>query len=213
MRWKILTCLAALVLSAGPTSASPLAQSAGAKAAVPTSGVQLAQGEKWERRSGGGDGVYRGGGRSSGGDGVYRGGGRSSGGDGVYRGGGRSSGGDGVYRGGGRSSGGDGVYTGGRGGDGVYTGGRRLSRGDGVYRGGGRDVRRFDGDRRFVERGRAWRGDNWRHRRAYRDGITVYPYSSYAYTGRCHRHFRDVRVMRHCHPAGYGWHRHGPWRS
>jgi hypothetical protein len=222
MRLKTLSCIAALALLpvAGQSTAvaSPLAQGAAAKAAVPT-GIQLAQaGNKFGGggggRSGGGDGVYTGGrsgGGGGGGDGVYRGGGRSSGGDGVSRGGGRSGGGDGIYRGGGRSAGGDGVYRG---------GGFRSGGGDGVYRGGGfRDrsaYRSFDGDRRFVDRRidrrHAWRGDRWRHRRAFRGGIYVYPYTSYGYhRGACHRHFRGARMLRHCHPYAYRLHRHGRW--
>jgi hypothetical protein len=229
MRLKTLSCLAVLALAPiaaqSPAAASPLAQAAAAKAAVPA-GIQLAQVDKLRGggRGGGGDGVYtggRGGGRGGGGDGVYTGGrsgGRSGGGDGVYTGG---RGGDGVYTGGrgGRSRGGDGVYTGGRGGDGVYTGGRGNFRDRSAFRDRGfRDrssFRSFDGDRRFVDRRidrrHAWRGDRWRHRRVFRDGIWVYPYTSYAYSGRCHRHFRGARVLRHCHLYSYRWHHHGRW--
>jgi hypothetical protein len=30
--------------------------------------------------------------------------------------------------------------------------------------------------------------------------------------GWCHRHHWRYRVMRHCHPYSYRWHRHGRWR-
>jgi len=209
MRVKILSCLAALALApaigSSGAAASPLAQGAAAKAAAPT-GIQLAQAVRDLNKGGGGGG----GGRSGGGDGVYTGG---RGGDGVYRGGG-----------GGRTFNTPaGVQV------------RDLNRTPGAGLGDSRrafrdrsdfrdrsafrdrrDVRRFDGDRRFVDRRidrrHSWRDDRRRHRRVFRNGIYVYPYSSYAYSDACHRHHRGVRVLRHCHVYDYARHRHGGWR-
>ena len=36
--------------------------------------------------------------------------------------------------------------------------------------------------------------------------------TSRAGRGWCHRHHWKWRVLRHCHPYSYRWHRHGRWR-
>jgi hypothetical protein len=80
----------------------------------------------------------------------------------------------------------------------------------GVQDGGGRrwggrsDLRVRDG----------WRGDRLRKRRhVWRDGYYVAPAVVYGVgRGWCHRHHWRWRVLRHCHPYRYRWHRHGPWR-
>ena len=83
--------------------------------------------------------------------------------------------------------------------------GRHVIRGGSDIRGGA-DVRvrsRVD----VRERGR---GDRWRYR--YRDhGPRVGVYVSGG-RGWCHRHHWQWRVLRHCHPYSYRWHRHGRWR-
>jgi hypothetical protein len=206
MRVKILSCLAALALApaigSSGAAASPLAQGATAKAAAPA-GIQLAQADKLpavrDLNTGGGGS----GGRSGGGDGVYTGG---RGGDGVYRGGG-----------GGRTF----NTPGGQVRDLNRTPGAGLGDSRGSFR--SRDVRRSDNvrrfdndrsfnDRRFVDRRHGSRHDRWRHRHTFRGGIYVDPYASYAYDNACHRHYRGVRVLRHCHPYDYARHRHGGWR-
>jgi hypothetical protein len=240
MRVKILSCLAALALAplATQSVASPLAQGATAKAAVPT-GIQLAQADL--KGSGGGGATIRGGGGGGGGAAI-RGGGGGGGGAAIRGGGG---GGGAAFRGGGGGGRTFNTPSGVQVRDLNRTPGAGLGDSRGSFR--SRDVRRFDSDRssfrdrsvvrdrdrgsfsdrrafrdrsfdrdrRFVDRRfdrrHAWRGDRWRHRRVYRDGIYVYPYSGYAYAGRCHRHYRGARVLRHCHPYASRWHRHGRW--
>jgi hypothetical protein len=216
MRLKTLSCLAAIALApiAGQSiaTASPLAQAAGAKAAVPA-GIQLAQADK-----------LRGGGGSGGGAPAVRDlntGGGGGGGGSAIRGGGGDRGGGSAFRGrdfntpaGVRVR--DLNTTPGAGLGDSRRGFRDRSdfRDRSAFRD-RRDFRRFDSDRRFVdrriERRHVFRGDRFRHRRVFRDGVWVYPYTSYAYTGRCHRHYRGIRVLRHCHPYAYRWHHHGRW--
>jgi hypothetical protein len=81
-----------------------------------------------------------------------------------------------------------------------------------------------DGGRRWVDRGdvrvrESWRRDRWRHRNrpfvryGYYDSYYVAPVAAYRYRrGWCHRHYWRGRVLRHCHPYRYRWHRHGRWR-
>ena len=127
------------------------------------------------------------------------------------RGGGGGGGGPAIQRGGGGGSGGGGGVAIQRGpGDGGVAiqrrGGTRL----GVQDGGGRrlvgrsDLRVRDG----------WRGDRLRKRRhVWRDGYYVAPAVVYEVgRGWCHRHHWRWRVLRHCHPYSYRWHRHGRWR-
>jgi hypothetical protein len=144
------------------------------------------------------------------------------------RGQGGGGGGGAVQRGGGGSGGGGGGPAIQRGGGGGGGGGAMIQRGGGgggpvIQRGGGGGARigvQDGGGRRFIDRGDVRvrdvrRGDRWRYRSrpAWRSRYYVAPAIVYGVgRGWCHRHYRGSRVLRHCHPYRYRWHRHGPWR-
>jgi hypothetical protein len=83
-------------------------------------------------------------------------------------------------------------------------------------RGGGARLGVQDGGgRRWVGRGDlrvrdGRRGDRWRFRNRY--GYYAAPLVYGVGPGWCHRHHWRGRVLRHCHPYRYRWHRHGRWR-
>jgi hypothetical protein len=146
------------------------------------------------------------------------------------RGGGGGGGGGGgppphARGGGGGGGGGGGPPPHARGGGGGGGGGVAIQRGGGdrvIQRGGGGS--RFtvqDGGRRWIGRGdvrvrESWRrGDRWRYRsRPFVRHYGYYETPVVLYGGRrfCHRHYWRGRVLRHCHPYRYRWHRHGRWR-
>jgi hypothetical protein len=89
-----------------------------------------------------------------------------------------------------------------------------------IQRGGGGP--RFsvqDGGRRWTGGGdirvrESWRRDRWRYRTRPYVRYGYYEAPVVLYSGRrwCHRHHWRWRVLRHCHPYSYRWHRHGRWR-
>ena len=198
-----LACVGLLTLATWSTlRASPLTSSRAEPAAQAGSSMQLAQ----IQAPGGGQGG------APSGEGTGRGAGQPSA---------APSGGGGQRRGGGavstpRQGGGGAVSAprdGGGAGSGPRVGGERPAiRGGGERFDRGSDVRvrqGWRGDRGRVYDGR--RGDRTRYRHGWRG--RGYETGIYVDAGRsCHRHHRGYRVMRHCHPYGYRWHRHGPWR-
>jgi hypothetical protein len=123
----------------------------------------------------------------------------------AARGGGGERSGGAVRGGGMRSGDGGGPAVGAPAQRGEFRGGDRSNR---QFRGGDRGDRQFRGagfDRRDGYRGHRDRG--WRYRDGRRSGVFIYPGRSW-----CHRHHSGYRVLRHCHPYSYRWHRHGRWR-
>jgi len=128
---------------------------------------------------------------------------------------GKGRGGDGGGPGKGRGGGGGG----GPGGPAIQQPGGGGGQGAVIQRGGGGPAIRAAPDfrggadvrvRSRVDVRERWRGDRWRYR--YRDrGPRVGVYIAGG-RGWCHRHHWRYRVLRHCHPYSYRWHRHGRWR-